>query len=460
MSSLKLKLYHSMPHAAREFLASVYGHKRNRFRYNDLSDRLIAEAAERESWSREQWKTYQENRLERVLHRAATKVPYYMQQWSERRRKGDRSSADVLDNWPVLPKTELRANNAAFLAEDCNPRQMYTEHTSGTSGTPINVFWSRECTLNYYAIFERRIRNWHGVNRHMRYVMLGGQLIVPVSQTKPPFWIRNKAMNQLYMSSYHLSDTTVEYYADAINDYEPEYIFGYASSMYSLALLLKKNKVKVMPVKCAVSNAEPLLLHQKALIEEVFSCITVNTYGMSELVAGGSTYASDDIILWPEVGMMDTYRFGEDTLCTEGESGRFVCTSLLNEDMPLIKYEVGDSGIVSNTDEQVHYKCIKEIMGRIDDLVITADGRRIGRLDTVFKSNLNITEAQIIQESLEDFTILLVPSAQYTDEDGQSIIRSLKSRIGEANVRIERTQQIERTNTGKFKAVVSKVKEK
>ena len=35
--------------------------------------------------------------------------------------------------------------------------------------------------------------------------VLGGQLVAPVTQTKPPFWVWNAGLNQLYLSSYHLS---------------------------------------------------------------------------------------------------------------------------------------------------------------------------------------------------------------------------------------------------------------
>lgn len=448
-----------LPHSVKEFALQGIVKKRHLWRYGDTLPTLVEEAAERETWSFNQWKTYQENELEKVLHSAYHKVPYYKKQWSERRQKGDTSSYDNIDNWPILTKDELRNNNSQFLAEDKDPKKMYQEHTSGTSGKPLNVYWSKDTTQFYYSLVERRIRNWHGININDKYLMIGGQLVVPYNQKKPPYWVRVKSINQMYLSSYHISIDTIKHYAEAINKFQPKYMFGYASSMYSLAYFIKQTGIKIQPLTAAISNAEPLLNYQKELIEEVFNCTMVNTYGMSELVAAGCTYKTDEMVLFPEVGIINTYDFNEDKIVAD-QAGRFICTGIINKDMPLIKYELGDSGTLGrSTIDKLDYISITSIEGRTDDMVITKNGRRIGRLDPVFKKDLNIVEAQIIQETLDDFTLKIVPDKNYTDADGINIINSLKQRIGETNITINLVNHIERTNTGKFKAVVSKIEQ-
>ena len=54
----------------------------------------------------------------RILHRAATRVPYYRNLWDERRRKGDRASFAKIENWPYLEKEDLRRSAGAFVADD------------------------------------------------------------------------------------------------------------------------------------------------------------------------------------------------------------------------------------------------------------------------------------------------------------------------------------------------------
>lgn len=450
-------IYKYLPYKLKEIVASLYARKIDKFRRNSSSPRRIQHAAKRENMSFVEWETYQQNELEHVLERAVKHVPYYREYW-KKRGVGKSVWADI-NNWPILTKDEVRKNNHLFLADDCNPKRMYTEYTSGTSGTPLKMYWSRETTLEYYAIYERRIKNWHGINSDMNYLMLGGRMVIPAEQKEPPFWIKNKYMNQLYMSSYHLADTNVAAYVQAINSFNPKYMLGYASSMYSLALLIKQSKQTVTPLTCAISNAEPLLEHQRELIEEVFGCKMVNTYGMSELVTGACTFDNiDEYVIWPEVGKVEIVDFNTDQQMENGKVGRIICTSLLNKDMPLIRYETGDSGSITKSTSGINHYKINQLTGRIDDLVITKDGRRIGRLDPVFKKDFNLKEAQIIQNSLEDFTIKIVPTALFSKQNEIEIAESLRERVGNCTITFEHVNTIPRTNTGKFKAVISHVK--
>ena len=79
---------------------------------------------ERAGWTLAEWAAWRDERLGYVLHRAATRVPYYRQRWEARRRRGDRASPEYLENWPVLEKDPLRLNPRAFVADDCRPLTM------------------------------------------------------------------------------------------------------------------------------------------------------------------------------------------------------------------------------------------------------------------------------------------------------------------------------------------------
>lgn len=61
-------------------------------------------------------------------------------------------------------------------------------------------------------------------------------------------------------------------------------------------------------------------------------------------VAAVSECSHHSLHLWPDAGIgevMDTYI---DTKIAGGSKGRLVCTGLVNQEMPLIRYEVGDVG--------------------------------------------------------------------------------------------------------------------
>ena len=143
MTDSCLGLYHRLPPWLRSAAAGAYGFKLRLDRYGPETERLVEEALERETWSSERWRSWSEERLAFVLHRAATQVPYYRAIWQRRRVGGDRRSLDQLENWPLLEKEQLRQTPQAFVADGCNPGSMTAEHTSGSTGTPLTLWRSR-----------------------------------------------------------------------------------------------------------------------------------------------------------------------------------------------------------------------------------------------------------------------------------------------------------------------------
>jgi phenylacetate-CoA ligase len=457
MSNWMLNLYHHLPPPLRNAAATVRGYQLRRWRYGPETERLVAEALERDHWSPEQWKTYQENRLSYILHRAATQVPYYRNQWAERRRKGDRASWDYLENWPILEKEPLRQNPWAFVADGLDVKKMFHEHTSGTTGKPINLWWSRETIRGWYALFEARWRRWYGLTRHDRWAIMGGQLVVPIEQTRPPFWVWNEALNQLYFSSYHLAPSFLPTYLEALKRFRIKYIYAYTSSVYALAQEILRSKLSdTLQIETVITNAEQLYEYQREAIAAAFCCHVRETYGMSEIVTAAGECEHGRLHLWPEVGFMEVLE--ENGTVSLGEIGELVCTSLMNEDMPFIRYRVGDRARLDIDQEPCtcgrQLPRLGAVEGRQDDLLLTADGRRVGRLDPVFKSTFPIREAQIVQERLDYVLVRLVPSEGYKTAVEESIRQQIQARMGQVQVAFEKVDKIPRTSNGKFRAVI------
>src|SRR5213076_286043 len=140
--------------------------------------------------------------------------------------------------------------------------------------------------------------------------------------------------------------------------------------------------------------------------------------------------------LWPEVGYVKVVADGENV--PDGASGELVCTGLLNADMPLIRYRIGDNGALAAVGE------------RVDDVLFTSDGRRIGRLNPVFKADLPVSEAQIVQDTLRRVRIRYVPTANFTPEAARTLVERLQQRMGNVAVVLEPVAEVPRTATGKF----------
>ncbi|MFN0279991.1 MAG: phenylacetate--CoA ligase family protein [Pyrinomonadaceae bacterium] len=446
--SFALDVYHKLPASSRSVVASARGYYLRWWRYDKETDRLVEQALERDTWSKQQWADWQSERLSYILHRAATQVPHYRHIWEERRRQGEKTSWEYLENWPILEKKTLRANSIDFVADDCSTSKMFHDHTSGTTGTSLDLWFSAQAVKEWYALLEARAKKWYGISRKDRWAILGGQLVTPVKQQKPPFWVWNAGLNQLYLSSYHLAPNLIPSYLDAIAKYRIKYVLGYPSAIYALAQEILKLGRKDLAMDVVITNAEPLYDYQRLAISEAFSCPVRETYGMSETVAAASECEHGSMHQWPDTGIIE--------IDDEGTSSDFICTGLINADMPLIRYRVGDSGKLS---EEIcscgkRLPLMEKVEGRSDDLLYTADGRRVGRLDPIFKNKLPIIEAQIIQKSLKQLNVKYVPAHNFTKDTLKTLSEQICERMGDIEVMFEEVLMVPRTNRGKFRAVI------
>jgi phenylacetate-CoA ligase len=393
-----------------------------------------------------------------MLDHAARHVPYYRELWSARRRAGDGRPWDVLANWPLLEKPTLRQNPRAFVADDCAFSSLFRDQTSGTTGTPLDIWRSRAGVRSRYALFEARYRHWNGFTRHDRWAILGGQLVTPASRQRPPFWVWNAALRQLYLSSQHLAPGRAEVYLEAMKRYGVRYLWGYTSSLCVLAHEILEGGLAAVGLEMVITNAEPLSDAQRKTIEAAFECPARETYGMVEFVAAASECEHGALHAWPEVGELEILE-GENP-SGPGSMGEFVCTGFQNPEMPLIRYRVGDSGQAPDWNHACacgrRLPVLRNLRGRTNDVVIAPDGRRVFWLNPVFYGQ-PVREAQIIQQSLDRIQVRYVPGNGFDLIARRTIRRRLIERLGPMQVDFEAVERLPRGPNGKFQAVVNRL---
>src|SRR5438128_6630141 len=122
---------------------------------------------------------------------------------------------------------------------------------------------------------------------------------------------------------------------------------------------------------------------------------------MAEMVTAASECEAGGRHQWPEVGLIEVVE--GDCSVPNGMVGDLVCTGLMNTDMPLIRYRVGDRGTLLAGD--THWSCgrtlplLPRVEGRVGEVVWTTGGRHVGRLDCGVKAELRILAAQIVEQS-------------------------------------------------------------
>jgi phenylacetate-CoA ligase len=265
-------------------------------------------------------------------------------------------------------------------------------------------------------------------------------------------------MKQLYLSANHISRRNIPAYMAALNRYRVTHMLAYSSAASALACEAPEFGLKATDLRLVITIAEPLTSWQRDTLRQGLASEIRESYGMAEMVAAATECPAGTLHLWPEVGWLEVVSDADDAPVPCGTAGRFIATGLLNADMPLIRYSVGDRGRLMASDEPCPcgrlLPALASVEGRVDDILYTRDGRWIGRLDPVFKAHLPIYEAQIIQETLDRVRIRYVPTQHFTPESSRSIIERLQARLGPVEVIMEEVNEVPRGVNGKFRAVI------
>ena len=433
------------------------GYQLQKLRYDYNTQDRIAKYLERENWSKKNWHYFRSRKIEEILYIAREHVPYYKNYWNERKKMSGKSSWEELKNWPILNKQDVLQNEIQFIDERLSITKLYQDHTSGTTGTALNIFLSPQVVKEQYALFEARVKKKYNIELDETWAIIGSQRITDINRTKPPFWVYNYASSQLYLSSLHIADWTIIDYVDALKKYQPKCLVGYTNSIYQLALGMVKNK-QVFKLKAVITNAEPLYQYQSAIIAEAFKCPVVETYGQAELVCFASRFPDGKMYESPEMGISEVVDVKK---YEDGEYGKLVATGIINNSMPLIRYDTND--LISNNKRNHSDGKLPEygkILGRNDDIIVLEDGRNIVQIDGIFNSDINIIQGQIIQETVKDFIIKVVPASNWTEQNKEIIRSSLYERLGQVNINIELCDKIETSWAGKFRVIQSNIKSK
>jgi phenylacetate-CoA ligase len=417
---------------------------------------------ERESFSLLEWQEYQTVQLRRLLLTAFNDVPYYQgifQSLGIDRSQLQEFRLQNLSNLPILGKETVRSMAEKLLTKCIPVKALNQYYTSGTTGTPLAIYYSKDMDYQVQAAYEVRIRHWAGVNQQMSRAMIGGRLIVPQANAHPPFWRYNFVERQLYLSAFHISSTNISDYVQALNHFKPQYYVGYASSYYFLAQIIKELNLVVHRPIAVLTSSDKLTDEMRKVIQEVFQAPVFDGYSGLEACCQISECEHHYMHISPDVGIIELLDENGYPV-VPGEVGEIVATGLLNFAQPLVRYRTGD--MASLSDESCscgrRMPLVRELYGRKEDTVLLSDGRRVASFYKVFQGISGIREAQVIQKDFINFEIIVVP-----DKNGFPILQqnllleNIHSRYGNLSIEIKCVDEIERTRGGKFRAVISQI---
>ena len=460
MNKLYEQLYFKSPIFLQNIVTSIYGYKLYLERYSGNHDKYLEQLLKSQWYSQEQIDKYVNDKFKYIFQYAIKNVPYYKKLVSNGEIDVTKINSVIdITKLPIINKEQIRKNPQEFISHEFKENKLIVINTSGTTGKTLKIYVDKNSRRYSYAFFSR-LKYWAGVNGKHNNITFAGRTIVSPESNTPPFWRVNRAWNNYLFSSYHLSTKNIKYYVKKMKKIQPYYIDSYPSSIYAIAKYMHENNIDGIEPKAIITSSETLFDSQREIIEKVFNCPVFDQYGCAEQVVFISQCEKGYYHVHLEYGIVEFLR--EDGSTAEpGENARLICTGFTNKAMPLIRYDIGDTGILSNKKCICgrNYPVIEKIVGRTDDILVTKEGRQVGRLDPVFKGLQTIKEAQIIQEDYDKIILKIVPGVGYKNSDIQNVIWELKKRLGEnSEIIVKKVVEIPRSANGKFRAVISNVK--
>ncbi|WP_447979327.1 phenylacetate--CoA ligase family protein [Candidatus Nitrospira bockiana] len=450
-----MQVYWRLPVSVQETALTLYARRLDKLYYGPSYQDWRRRFHEWQSWSHADAAAWQSDRLRLLIDRAATTVPYYRGAW----RRVDWKAVDSPGNLgilPVLDKQTLRQHEQAFLVDGLDPKSLWTQKTSGTTGTALRIYWPSDMLPKWWALCEVAVRNIAGVAQHIPRAMMGGRPIIAGATQRPPYWRFNRLWRQLYLSSYHVSDSTAPHYAKAVREYGSEWITGYGSAIAALAESALTAGVEPVRLRSAIVSGDTLLPGMRTSIEQFFQCRCFDHYGQSEGVCSAMECPYGRMHVIPFAGIIEILR-QDGTACAPGEVGEIVATGLLNDAMPLIRYRLGDYAAWAGEQDCPcgnQQPILTKLEGRVDDYLLTADGRKIGRLSTAMKRSPTIHSAQIVQDRPGHAYLLVRPSEGYRTGHALAVRDDIQERIGRFDLDVREVTEIPKTLRGKTSLVV------
>ena len=449
-----MSLYNKLPACLQNLCVSAYGVVRERRRYGGNFKKQYREVKKTEFISKESASELQCERLGSLL-KIANSSKHYSKIFTELGMDVDSlNSFSALDNLPILKKDLLRGHEEDFYTS--KTKGALTFHTSGSTGTPLNVKMSKSNFRLRMALLERQ-KNRFGVSHKSKHLTFVGKKITsPVGKT---FWRYNVFGNQMVMSVYDLSDCNKERYIGAIKKYNPEVVEGYPSALSVIAKWLEESNVK-LSVKCVFVTAETVDDSQLRVISQGFGAPVVNYYGSTEGATMITQCEHGRLHVDCESGIIEFVdEFNKPT--NPGEISRMLITSFTTEAMPLIRYDICDMAVWS--DEICPCgRCgtvVKEIVGRIDDVFTTREKGKVGRLSTSLKLlPSTVRRAQIHQYSEDNFELILEADAPISSEELDVVLKDLLDKLGTVTINVKYMDKIPEGKNGKFRTQINHCK--
>jgi phenylacetate-CoA ligase len=361
---------------------------------------------------------------------------------------------------PILTKSDIRQNGCRIISAGYSKDQLLHYKTGGSTGKALDIYITEECSEQRNACARRHDR-WTGWEQGEYIGAAWGN--PKKTETIREFIINTCLQPYIYLDTMSVTEQAVSHFVKEWKAKQPTLLFGHAHSLYILANMIEDLNLSGVHPKGIISTSMMLLPHERKKIEEVFLCKVTDRYGCEEVsLIASECERHEGMHLNIEHLVIEIIR-EDGTAADVGEPGRIIVTDLMNMAMPFVRYQVEDIGILLDRECSCGraLPLMGPVQGRIADFLIKNDGTKIAGIsiieNTLTKLN-GIDQLQIIQESLKEFNINIVPGSQYNEGVKKDLIDYFITLFGSVTININECKEIQPEKSGKYRFTICKIK--
>ena len=415
-------------------------------------------------WPWQDIQTLQMHKLEILLRHAYENVSFYRRRFSEAGlRPQDIQSPDDLAWLPVLTKSDIQDHLHELLAKGVDRRRLIENHTGGSTGHPLTFYQD----ANYWAWADADLlRNYcmAGYQLGMRWAFLWGS---DYDARAHKGWfgrLKDRVIyNMIWINTFDLSAETLARQAEQLVRFQPQILIAYVSSATLLARVVREQHIEGIRPRAIQTSAEVLTPDDRQFLEETFGCPIFDRYGCREVSnIAHECEAHAGLHIVAENNLVEFIK-ESGRPAKSGEEGRMIVTNLNNYAMPFIRYDVGDVGVLSDRPCPCGrgLPLMEAVKGRTTDVFTSPSGRLLhGEFFThLFYKIQGVYQFQVVQETLEDLNIRIVPGPQFDQDKTFHFLEETIHRYGDPRfqVHFELCEQIPSSASGKYRFTVSKL---
>lgn len=366
--------------------------------------------------------------LKQLLTHAGRTVPYYNSLFRERGLLvRDELNLDAYATLPPLERQTLVQQSVHLQSSITRSRDVYWNTSGGSTGSPVRVMQDREYLRKTRAVTLNQKNQWGYTVGDPLIKLWGDERELLEGRRSWRSALRRRLKKEILFNAFALDEPVMSAALERINHRRGTLVVGYVQALFELAGYILKNKRSVRPPRAVIVTAGVCYPEFRERITRAFGAAVVNRYGSREV---GNIACEQPGIEGLVVAPTCLLEVDTGTNIETSGEGDILVTSLVNEVMPLIRYRIGDQGVLRTEGEQ---QTLVSVQGRSVDMFRTSDGKLVdGEFFThLLYSVRGILKFQVIQRSMSLIEFIIQAESSEVQGEEMRIARAVRTVMGE-----------------------------